>query len=94
MELFFEQAIRREVGVLARVPLASRLLTGKFHAGSSFQSDDHRDFNRMGEFFDQGETFSGVDFSLALVTVDKLKLLLPSDCSGESKGRGQIRGRG
>ena len=81
MELFFEQAIRREVGILARVPLASGLLTGKLHADSSFESDDHRNFNRMGEHFDQGETFSGVDFSLALLAVEKLRSLLPPDFS-------------
>ncbi len=81
MELLFEQAIRRGVGILARVPLASGLLTGKLHAGSSFASDDHRNFNRMGEHFDQGETFSGVDFSLGLLAVDTLMSLLPADYS-------------
>ncbi len=60
--LFFEQAKLNRVGILARVPLASGLLTGKLSKDSQFASDDHRNFNRHGEAFDVGETFSGVDF--------------------------------
>ncbi len=58
-ELFFPEALRRKVGILARVPLASGLLTGKLTAKSSFEADDHRAFNRHGEAFDRGETFCG-----------------------------------
>jgi aryl-alcohol dehydrogenase-like predicted oxidoreductase len=74
-ELFFEQALKRKVGILARVPLASGLLTGKLTAQSTFAKDDHRNFNRHGEAFDMGETFSGVDFDTALKAVDELKAL-------------------
>src|SRR5215470_10381717 len=61
-ELFFSQAREKKVGILARVPLASGMLTGKLTADSQFGSDDHRRFNRHGEAFDRGETFSGVDY--------------------------------
>ena len=80
-ELFFEQARKREVGILARVPLASGLLTGKFMLNSTFHSDDHRNFNRHGEEFDRGETFSGVDFESSLKAVDELKAIAPSGMS-------------
>lgn len=80
-ELFFEQARRRKIGILARVPLASGLLTGKLTPDSVFASDDHRSFNRDGAAFDRGETFSGVDFELALRTVDELRELCPPDMS-------------
>ena len=76
-ELFFEQAKKRKVGILARVPLASGLLTGKFKHGAKFESDDHRNFNRHGEEFDRGETFSGVDFDSSLKAVDELKAISP-----------------
>jgi aryl-alcohol dehydrogenase-like predicted oxidoreductase len=76
-ELFFEQAKRRRVGVLARVPLSSGMLTGKLGKNSQFQADDHRSFNRRGEAFDRGETFSGVDFELALSVVEELRPLVP-----------------
>jgi aryl-alcohol dehydrogenase-like predicted oxidoreductase len=72
-ELFFEQAKRRQVGILARVPLASGLLTGKMTRQSNFAKDDHRNFNRHGEAFDVGETFSGVDYDTALKAVGELK---------------------
>ena len=61
-DLFFARAKERQVGILARVPLASGLLTGKLRPDSTFAADDHRNFNRHGEAFDVGETFSGVDF--------------------------------
>jgi len=76
-ELFFEQARRRDVGVIVRVPLASGLLTGKFARETRFSPDDHRAFNRRGEQFDVGETFAGVDFELGLDVVDELRPLLP-----------------
>jgi aryl-alcohol dehydrogenase-like predicted oxidoreductase len=75
-ELFFEQAMKRKVGILARVPLASGLLTGRITAQSQFAADDHRQFNRHGQAFDVGETFSGVDFELALRAVEELKPLV------------------
>lgn len=72
-ELFFEQAKKKNIGVIVRVPLASGLLSGKMTANSSFLADDHRHFNRNGEMFDKGETFSGVDYATGLQAVDKLK---------------------
>lgn len=77
-ELFFEQAKKKNVGILARVPLASGMLTGKFNKKSTFSADDHRNFNRHGEEFDRGETFSGVDFDESLKATDDLKELLPA----------------
>ncbi len=76
-ELFFREAQRRKVGILARVPLSSGMLTGKFSQQSKFSSDDHRQYNRHGESFDVGETFSGVDYDLSLEAVDKLRGLVP-----------------
>lgn len=78
-ELLFDQARKRKVGILARVPLASGLLTGRITRDSKFAKDDHRAFNRRGEAFDRGETFSGVDFKTGLATVEELKNLLPAD---------------
>jgi aryl-alcohol dehydrogenase-like predicted oxidoreductase len=80
-ELFFPEAVRRRVGILARVPLASGLLTGKLTAHSQFAADDHRNFNRHGEQFDVGETFSGVDYDTALAAVDGLRKLVPAAVS-------------
>lgn len=80
-ELFFEQAIRRKVAILARVPLASGLLTGKLNVKSTFETDDHRAYNRQGESFDRGETFSGVDYETALQAVDELRPLVPEGWS-------------
>jgi aryl-alcohol dehydrogenase-like predicted oxidoreductase len=77
-ELFFGEAIRRKVGILARVPLASGMLTGKLTAKSAFATDDHRAFNRHGEAFDRGETFSGVDYTTGLQAVDELRPLVPA----------------
>ena len=68
-ELFFSEAQRRKVGILARVPLSSGMLTGKFSKQSQFTADDHRQYNRHGEAFDVGETFSGVDYDLSLEAV-------------------------
>jgi aryl-alcohol dehydrogenase-like predicted oxidoreductase len=79
--LFFEQAQKRDVGVIVRVPLASGLLTGKFSKDSTFAADDHRAFNRHGEEFDVGETFSGVDYDTGLEVVEGLKALVPAGAS-------------
>jgi len=80
-ELFFEQAKRSQVGILARVPLASGLLSGKLSPDSQFAADDHRQFNRHGEAFDVGETFSGVDYETGLAAVDEVRGLLPAGVS-------------
>lgn len=80
-ELFFEQAKRRKVGILARVPLASGLLTGRMKPNTKFGSDDHRAFNRQGESFDRGETFSGVDYNAGLQAVEELRSLVPEGMS-------------
>ncbi len=77
-ELFFAEAQRRRVGILARVPLASGMLTGKLTRSSAFGPDDHRAFNRHGDSFDRGETFAGVDFDLGLQTVEELRPLVPA----------------
>jgi aryl-alcohol dehydrogenase-like predicted oxidoreductase len=76
-ELFFSEAKRRRVGILARVPLASGMLTGKMTRDTTFSPDDHRAFNRQGEAFDRGETFSGVDFQTGLEAVEQLRPLVP-----------------
>jgi aryl-alcohol dehydrogenase-like predicted oxidoreductase len=76
-ELFFEQAKKRKVGILARVPLASGMLTGKLKLNTKFEPDDHRKFNRHGESFDRGETFSGVDYRTGLEAVEEIKRLVP-----------------
>jgi aryl-alcohol dehydrogenase-like predicted oxidoreductase len=76
-EELFAQAWHRHVGILARVPLASGLLTGKLTKASTFASDDHRSFNRNGEAFDKGETFSGVPYDVGLEVVERLRPLVP-----------------
>jgi aryl-alcohol dehydrogenase-like predicted oxidoreductase len=76
-ELFFAEAKRRQVGIIARVPLASGLLSGKFTATSAFDPGDHRAFNREGQFFDRGETFSGVDYATGLRAVERIRPLVP-----------------
>ena len=80
-ELFFEQAKKRKVGILARVPLASGMLTGKLTSSSTFEADDHRQFNRHGEAFDRGETFSGVDYEIGLEVVEQLRDICPATMS-------------
>ncbi len=80
-ELFFEQARLRDVGLIIRVPLASGLLTGKFSRDTSFAADDHRSFNRHGEQFDVGETFSGVDYATGVEAAEDLKALVPAGAS-------------
>ncbi|KIQ22088.1 aldo/keto reductase [Flavobacterium sp. MEB061] len=76
-QLFFSEARKKDIGIIARVPLASGLLTGKFDAKTTFEADDHRNFNRNGEAFDKGETFSGIDYNLGLKAVQELKALFP-----------------
>jgi len=78
---FFPEAKARNVGILARVPLASGLLTGKLSPSSEFAEDDHRRFNREGEAFDKGETFSGVPFDLGLEAVEELRAFVPPGSS-------------
>lgn len=80
-DLFFAEAQRRRVGILARLPLSSGLLTGKFNKASTFSAEDHRQFNRHGEAFDRGETFSGLDFELGLQAVEELRPLVPPGAS-------------
>jgi aryl-alcohol dehydrogenase-like predicted oxidoreductase len=77
-EDFFPDAKRHGVGVLARVPLASGMLTGKMTRATTFAADDHRSYNREGQAFDQGETFSGVDFETGLEAVEELRPLVPA----------------
>jgi len=76
-EQFFAAARERKVGILARVPLASGMLTGKFRPETQFAPNDHRNYNRHGEAFDQGETFSGVDYETGLQAVEELRKLVP-----------------
>jgi aryl-alcohol dehydrogenase-like predicted oxidoreductase len=76
-EQFFPAAQTKGIGVLARVPLASGLLTGRLHQASTFASDDHRHFNREGKAFDKGETFSGVPYDAGLAAVERLRPLVP-----------------
>lgn len=80
-ERFFAEARSRNVGILARVPLASGMLTGKMTRQSQFESDDHRNFNRHGEAFDVGETFSGVPYEVGLQAVEELRRFVPQGAS-------------
>jgi aryl-alcohol dehydrogenase-like predicted oxidoreductase len=77
-DLLFARARERKVGILARVPLSSGMLTGKLDASSQFAQDDHRAFNREGAAFDRGETFSGVDYKVGLEVVEELRALVPA----------------
>ena len=77
-ELFFEEALKRQVAVIARVPLASGLLGGGLARTTEFPADDHRAFNRDGAGFDRGETFSGVDYDTGLACVERLRPLVPA----------------
>lgn len=80
-ELFFRQAEARKVGILARLPLSSGMLSGKMKADTKFAADDHRLFNRHGEAFDRGETFSGLEYEIGLRTVERLRPLVPAGWS-------------
>jgi aryl-alcohol dehydrogenase-like predicted oxidoreductase len=79
--LFFQEAKRRNVAVIARVPLASGLLSGKITAATQFAAEDHRNFNRNGEAFDVGETFAGVPFETGLTAVEEICKLVPAGAS-------------
>jgi len=76
-EIFFDMAKKRKVGILARVPLASGMLSGKMTAQTQFSQNDHRAYNRHGEAFDRGETFSGVDYRTGLQAIEELRALVP-----------------
>lgn len=76
--LFFQEAKRRNIAVIARVPLASGLLSGKITAATQFAAEDHRNFNRNGEAFDVGETFAGVPFETGLAAVEEIRKLVPA----------------
>ena len=80
-DLFFKLAQEKQVGILARVPLSSGMLTGKFTQKSTFEEGDHRKYNRQGEAFDKGETFSGVDYDRSLEAVKALRPLVPEGWS-------------
>jgi aryl-alcohol dehydrogenase-like predicted oxidoreductase len=73
--------MQKKTGILARVPLASGLLTGKLRRDSTFAADDHRNFNRNGAQFDVGETFSGVDYEVGLAAVEELRKVVPAGAS-------------
>jgi aryl-alcohol dehydrogenase-like predicted oxidoreductase len=87
-DLFFAEAQRRRVGILARLPLSSGMLTGKLTPASTFEPEDHRAFNRHGEAFDQGETFSGVDYEKGLKAVEALRPWVPA---GTTMGQMALR---
>jgi aryl-alcohol dehydrogenase-like predicted oxidoreductase len=78
-EEFFVAAKKKNIGIIARVPMASGLLSGKFSSDTQFGKEDHRTFNRNGEAFDKGETFSGIPFEKGLAAVEELKKLFPED---------------
>jgi aryl-alcohol dehydrogenase-like predicted oxidoreductase len=80
-ELFFREAMRRQVGVIVRLPLSSGMLAGKMTRQSTFETDDHRAFNRQGQAFDRGETFSGLDYETGLQAVEELRGLVPAGMS-------------
>jgi aryl-alcohol dehydrogenase-like predicted oxidoreductase len=75
-ERLLAEAKARDIGIVVRVPLASGLLTGKLRPDTTFAGNDHRAYNRHGEAFDVGETFSGVDFERGLAAVERLRPLL------------------
>ncbi len=81
-DLFFEQAAKKDIGIIVRVPLASGLLTGTFGEDTRFDKGDHRNFNRKGEAFDKGETFAGIDYKLGLEMVEELKEICASCPNG------------
>jgi aryl-alcohol dehydrogenase-like predicted oxidoreductase len=80
-EELFPVARDKRIGILARVPLASGLLSGKLRRDSTFEPRDHRNYNRHGESFDVGETFSGVDYDTGLQAVEELRALVPNDAT-------------
>ncbi len=76
-ELFFQEALKKNIGIIARVPLASGLLSGHYSRATVFSKNDHRNFNRNGEAFDKGETFSGIDYELGLEAVEAVRAIYP-----------------
>jgi aryl-alcohol dehydrogenase-like predicted oxidoreductase len=78
-DLLLAEARRRKVGILARLPLSSGMLAGKMTRASKFAEDDHRSYNREGEHWDKGETFSGIPFEVGLAAVEDLKKLVPKE---------------
>ena len=80
-QLFFGEAKKKNVGIIVRVPLASGLLTGKFSAASTFTEGDHRQFNRNGDAFDKGETFSGIEYETGIAAVQALKKIFPDQAN-------------
>ena len=80
-ENFFQEAAKRNIAIIVRVPLASGMLTGKMNANSTFAENDHRAYNINGEAFDIGETFSGVNFAKGLEVVEELKKIIPENFS-------------
>ncbi|WP_435145192.1 aldo/keto reductase [Halobaculum sp. P14] len=80
-DLFFEEAKRRDVGVIVRVPLASGLLTGAIDRDTEFPENDHRNFNREGDAFDVGETFAGVPLGAGVDAVEALEPHVPDDAT-------------
>jgi len=80
-DLFFKEARKKNIAVIARVPLASGLLSGKITKDTQFAADDHRNFNRHGEAFDVGETFAGVPLETGLQAVDEIRKLVPAGAS-------------
>lgn len=80
-EMFFDLAKQNDIGILARVPLSSGMLTGKMSRKTEFADDDHRKYNRQGEAFDKGETFSGLDYNTGLDAVDEIKKLKPDNAT-------------
>lgn len=78
-EELFPAAEKNNIGIIARVPLASGLLTGRYNQSTTFGANDHRTYNRNGEAFDKGETFSGVDYNLGLQAVEELKKLFGTE---------------
>ncbi|MBK9924745.1 MAG: aldo/keto reductase [Anaerolineales bacterium] len=81
LDLFFREAQKRKIGILARLPLSSGMLTGKMSKQSAFESDDHRQGNRNGEWFDRGETFSGLNYETGLQAVEELRSIVPAEMS-------------
>lgn len=79
--LFFEQAKKKKIGIIVRVPLASGLLSGKMTKDTSFPKNDHRNYNRKGKAFDVGETFAGIAFETGLLATEKLKKIKPEEYS-------------
>ena len=88
LERVLPAAVEAGVGIIARVPLASGLLSGRYTAASTFAPDDHRNYNRNGDAFDVGETFSGVDFDTGVEAAHRFAALMPA---GVSPAQGALR---